>query len=67
VDDPKLQKFHFQQVEGMVLSTVIAGLIEIARQQIRFKLTQTLDEALQIEITVFEAEVRGGCEEGGEK
>jgi hypothetical protein len=59
VDDPESQKLHFQQMEGMLLSTVIAGLIGNAGQQVRFKLPQTLDEAVQIAITVFEAEVQG--------
>lgn len=58
MDDTELQKFNFQQVEGMLLITVIAGLIGNAGQQVRFKLPQTLDEDLQIAIMVFEAEVQ---------
>jgi hypothetical protein len=58
VEDPELQKFHFQQVEGMLLSTFIAGLIGNAGQQVRFKLPQTLDEVLQIADTTFEMEAQ---------
>ena len=59
MDDPELQKFHFQQVEGMVLPTFIAGLIGNAGQQVNFKLHYDLDEALQIAVTVFEVEAQG--------
>jgi hypothetical protein len=65
VDNPKLQTFHFQQGEIMLLSTLFVGLIEKAGQQFRFKLPQNLkegkvnmelQEALQISDTVLEAE-----------
>jgi hypothetical protein len=39
----------------MLLSTFIAGLIENAGQQVWIKLAQTLDVALRIAVTVFEA------------
>jgi hypothetical protein len=42
----------------MLLSTFIAGLIGHAGQQVRFKLPQTLDEALQIAVVVFEADAQ---------
>ena len=58
VDNPELQKFHFQQAERMLLSTFIAGLIGNAGQQVRFKLPQTLEEALQVAVVVFEAEAQ---------
>jgi hypothetical protein len=56
VDNPKLQTFHFQQGGRMLLSALFAGLIEKAEQEFRFKLPQTLNEALQISDTVLEAE-----------
>jgi len=55
-DNPELHKFHFQQAERMLLFTFIAGLIGNAGQQMRIKLPQLLDVALQIAVTVFEAE-----------
>jgi hypothetical protein len=58
VDDPELQKFQFQQVERMSFSTFFAELIGNAGQRVRFKLSQTLDEALRIAVTVFEAEAQ---------
>jgi hypothetical protein len=56
VDDPELQKIHFQQAEIMLLSKIIAGLIGHAGQQVRFKLPHTPEEALQIAVVVFEAD-----------
>jgi hypothetical protein len=58
VDNPELQKFHFQQAERMLLSTFIAGLIENAGQQVRLKSPQTLEEALQVAVVVYEAEAQ---------
>jgi hypothetical protein len=42
----------------MSLLTFIAGLIANAGQQVRIKLPQTLDVALQIAVMVFEAEAQ---------
>jgi hypothetical protein len=58
VDDPELQEFHFQLAERMLLSTLIAGLIGNAGQQVRFKLPQTLEVALPVAVTEFEAEAQ---------
>jgi hypothetical protein len=56
VDNPELQKFHFQQGERMLLFTFNTGLIGNAGQQVRTKLPQMLDVALQIAVMIFEAE-----------
>lgn len=58
VENPELRKFHLQQAERMLLSTFIAGLTGNAGQQVRFKLPQTLEEALRIAVVVFEAEAQ---------
>jgi hypothetical protein len=56
VDNPELQKFHFQQVERMLVFTFIAGLIGSAGQQVKIKLPQMLDVAPQIAVVLVEAE-----------
>jgi hypothetical protein len=58
VEDPVLQKFHYDQAQRMLLSTFIAGLAGNPGQQVRFQMPPTVDQALQIAITVFEAEAQ---------
>jgi hypothetical protein len=55
VDDPLLQAFHYEQAERMILSTFIAGLLGNRGQQVLFRMARTV-EAVQIVVTVFEAE-----------
>jgi uncharacterized protein YfaA (DUF2138 family) len=59
LDNPELQKFHFQHAERMLLFTFIAGLIGNAGQQMKIKLPQMLDVAPQIALTLVEAEPQG--------
>jgi hypothetical protein len=56
VEDPLLQKFHYDQAQRMLLSSFTAGLGGNSGQQVRFKMPSTVDQALQIAITVFEVE-----------
>jgi len=42
----------------MLLSTFIAGLLGSPGQQLRFQMPATVDKALQIAVTVFEAEAQ---------
>lgn len=58
VQDPLLQKCHYDQAQGMFLSTFIVGLSGNPGQQVRFKMPATVDQALHIAITVFEAEAQ---------
>jgi hypothetical protein len=58
VEDPALQKFHYDQAERMLVSTFIAGLSENPQQQVRFQMPATVDPALQIAKAVFEAEAQ---------
>jgi hypothetical protein len=55
VDDPALQQCHYEQAQ---LASFISGLIGNPGQQIRFRMPQTLEEALQIAVTVHEAEAQ---------
>ena len=58
IEDPLLQKFHYDQVQRMLLSTFIAGLSGNPGSQVRFQMPVTVDLALQIAITVFESEAQ---------
>jgi len=58
VEDPLLQKFHYDQAERMLLSTFLAGCTGNSGQQLRFQMPETVDKALQIAITVSEAEAQ---------
>ena len=58
VEEPLLQKFHYDQAQRMLLSTFIAGLFGNAGQQCTFQSPATVDRALQIATTVFEAEAQ---------
>jgi hypothetical protein len=56
VEDPLLQKFHYDQAQRMLLSTFIAGLSGNPGQQGRVQMPATVYQSLQIAITVLEAE-----------
>jgi len=58
VEDPLVQKFHYDQAQRMLLSTFIAGLSGNPGQQVRFQMPATVDLALQIAVTMFEAEAQ---------
>jgi hypothetical protein len=58
VEDPVLQKFHYDQAQRMLLSTFIAEVSGNPGQQLRFQMPATVDEALQIAVTEFEAEAQ---------
>jgi len=57
-EDPLLQKFHYDQAQRMLLSTFIAGLSGNPGQQVGFQMPVTVEQALQIAITVFDAEAQ---------
>ena len=58
VEDPLLQKIHYDLTQQMLLSTFTAVLFGNPGQQVRFKMLATVGQALQIAITAFEAEVQ---------
>jgi hypothetical protein len=58
VEDPELQIFHYDQAQRVLLSAFISGLSGNPGQQVRFQMPPTVDQALQIAITVFEAEAQ---------
>jgi hypothetical protein len=58
VEDPNLQKFHYDQAERMMLAAFISGLQGNPGQQVRFRMPRSMEEALQIAVTVHEAEAR---------
>jgi hypothetical protein len=56
LEDPMLEKFHYDQAQCLFLSSFIAGLDGHAGQQYRFQMPSTVDQALGIAVTVYEAE-----------
>jgi len=58
VEDHLLPNFNYDQAVRMLLSTFIAGLSGNPGRQVRFEMLATVDEALQIAITGFEAEAQ---------
>jgi hypothetical protein len=56
VEEPSLQKFHYDQAERMLPTTFRAGLSGNSGRQVRFQMPATVDQALQIAVTVYEAE-----------
>jgi hypothetical protein len=58
VDEPALQQCHYEQVQRMLLAAFISDLIGNPGQQVRFRMPQTLEDALQTEVTLHEAEAK---------
>jgi hypothetical protein len=58
VDDPTLQKFHYDQAQRMLLAAFTTRLAGMPGQLVRFRLLQTIGEALQIAVTVYEADAQ---------
>jgi hypothetical protein len=58
LEDHLLQKFHYDQAQRMLLSTLIARVSGNPGQQLRFQMPSTVDNALQIAVTVFKAEAQ---------
>jgi len=56
VDDPVEQRIHNEHAERMLLSAFTNGLIDAAGRQVRYSNPGTLEQALQIALTVQEAE-----------
>jgi hypothetical protein len=58
IEDPALQKFYYDQAKRTILSTFIAGSSGNPGKQLRFQMPATVEHALQIAVTVFEAEAQ---------
>jgi hypothetical protein len=56
VADPTVQKLHYDLADRMLLAAFISGLTGNTGQQVRFRMPRSLEEALQIAVTVHEAE-----------
>jgi hypothetical protein len=55
VDDPQLQKFHYDQADR-ILSTFTSGLTGNPGQQVRYRMPKSVEEAVQIAVTVYDAD-----------
>jgi hypothetical protein len=58
VDDPVLQKFHYEQAERMLLASFSSGLTGMPGRQVRYARPSSMTEALQIAIFVHQAEAQ---------
>jgi hypothetical protein len=55
-DYPQIKRVHGENAERMILSSLISGLQGFPRRQFRFSNPQDIDQALNIALTVQEAE-----------
>ena len=58
VDDPALQKLHYEHAERMLLASFTSGLTGTSGRQVRFSLPKNMEEALRISVTVQQAELQ---------
>jgi len=58
VENTSLQKFHYDQAQRMLLSTFIAWLSGNPGQQVIFQMPASVDQALQIAVTMLEREAQ---------
>jgi hypothetical protein len=56
VDDPVAQRVHNENAERLTLASFVTGLTGIPGRQVRYGNPQTLEQALQIALSVQEAE-----------
>ena len=47
VEDPALQKLHYEQAERMLLASFTSGLLGTPGRQVRYSMPQTMDETLK--------------------
>jgi hypothetical protein len=56
VGDPQAQRIHQDHADRMLLASFVAGLSGVAGRQVRYSNPPTLEQALQIALSVQEAE-----------
>jgi hypothetical protein len=56
VDDPVAQRVHNENANGLTLARFVTGLRGISGRQVRYANPQTLEQAIQIALSVQEAE-----------
>jgi hypothetical protein len=56
VDDPLVQRVHYENADRMLLASFVAGLTGVPGRQVLFANPQTVDQALKIALSVQEAE-----------
>ena len=59
VEDPVVQKIHYDQADRMLLASFISGLTGAAGTQTRYEMPSNLDEAIKLATTVNQAEIQG--------
>jgi len=58
IDDPALQKLHYEHAERMLLAIFTSGLIGTPGRQVRFSSPKNMQEALRIAVNVQQAELQ---------
>jgi hypothetical protein len=58
VEDPVQQKWHYEQVERMLLASFTSGLLGEVGKFTRFNLPANMSEALKIATTVNQAQIQ---------
>ena len=58
VEDPVVQKLHYDQADRMLLASFISGLLGPAGRQSRYAMTNNLDDAIKLATTVNQAEIQ---------
>jgi hypothetical protein len=58
VEEPAFQKCHYDQAQRILLSTFIAGSSGNSGQRLRFQMPATVEQTLQIAVTVFQTEAQ---------
>jgi hypothetical protein len=56
--DPALQNISYEQAQRALLASFTAGLTGTHGRQVRFSMSGTVEDALQIAITVAQAEIQ---------
>ena len=58
VDDPALQKLHYEHAERMLLASFTSGFIGTPWRDVRFSSPKNMQEALRIAVTVQQVELQ---------
>jgi len=58
VEDPAVQKLHYDQADRMLLASFISGLWGPAGREVRYTMPSKLDDAIKLATTVNKAEIQ---------
>jgi hypothetical protein len=58
VEDPVVQKIHYDEADRMLLASFISGLWGPAGREVRYAMPPNLDDAIKLATTVNQAEIQ---------